>query len=271
MITALKTYEDRVSKQTGLASVRIKSQSFLLTIAVLLLLWHVAAVAINKAFLPQPVVVGKAFLRLAETKLLWRHTSASLLRLFLAIAAGFFPAAVLGLIAGRSPRLNALLSPFIYIIHPLPKAAFLPLIMLFLGLGNASKVFLLAFTIFSQVLIAARDAAERVPETAILAVKSMNAGPFAVFRHVILPSALPDLCTGLRVSLGTATAVLFLAETFASDSGLGYLIVDAWTRVAYPEMFAAILSLSLLGLLLFGIVDVLERIICPWKQYGGTL
>ncbi|MDR0785770.1 MAG: ABC transporter permease [Treponema sp.] len=248
-----------------------RGQSLVVTIVVLLLLWRVAAAAVNKAFLPPPIAAGRAFLRLAENGSLWRHTSASLLRLFWAITAGFFPAAVLGLTAGRSPRLNALLSPLIYLIHPLPKAAFLPIIMLFLGLGDASKVFLLGFTIFSQVLIAARDASARVPETSVLAVRSMGAGPFAVFRHVILPSALPDLCTGLRVSLGTATAVLFLAETFATDAGLGYLIVDAWTRVAYPEMFAAILSLSLLGLLLFGAVDVLERIICPWRKKGGAL
>jgi NitT/TauT family transport system permease protein len=248
-----------------------RNQSFILTVVALLLLWRIAAAAIDKAFLPRPVAVGKALVRLAETRLLWRHTSASFSRLFWAIVAGFFPAAALGLTAGRSPRLNALLSPLVYIIHPLPKAAFLPIIMLFLGLGDASKVFLLAFTIFSQVLIAARDAAARAPETAVLALRSMGAGPFAVFRHVVLPSALPDLCTGLRVSLGTATAVLFLAETFAADAGLGYLIVDAWTRVAYPEMFAAILSLSLLGLLLFGMVDVLEKVICPWKKCEGAL
>jgi NitT/TauT family transport system permease protein len=68
------------------------------------------------------------------------------------------------------------------------------------------------------------------------------------------------------VSLGTAIAVLFLAETFAAESGLGYLIVDAWTRVAYAEMYAAILSLSLLGLLLFILTDLTERLLCPWKQ-----
>jgi NitT/TauT family transport system permease protein len=247
-----------------------KTQSFILTIAALLLLWQIAAGAVGKAFLPQPASVGRALLRLAQTHTLWRHAAASLSRLFWAVIAGFFPAVILGLTAGRAPRFNAVLSPLIYLIHPLPKAAFLPIIMLFLGLGDSSKIFLLAFTIFSQVLIAARDAATHIQETAVLAVKSMGAGPIALFRHVVLPSVLPDLCTSLRVSLGTATAVLFLAETFATNAGLGYLIVDAWTRVAYPEMFAAILSLSLLGLLLFGVVDALEKVICPWKKYGGT-
>jgi NitT/TauT family transport system permease protein len=77
---------------------------------------------------------------------------------------------------------------------------------------------------------------------------------------------LPDLFTSLRVSLGTLMAVLFLAETFASSSGVGFLIIDAWTRIAYPEMYAAILALSILGLILFKIVDFAEHLFCPWKQ-----
>jgi NitT/TauT family transport system permease protein len=81
---------------------------------------------------------------------------------------------------------------------------------------------------------------------------------------VVIPAVLPGFFTSLRVSLGTAVAVLFLAETFAADRGLGYLIVDAWTRVSYAEMYAAIFALSLLGLLFFVLTDLLESILCPW-------
>lgn len=234
--------------------------------ALLILFWELAARAVNRPFLPQPLAVFRAFFRLSQTGILVRHLGASLFRLFWALVTGFFPAAALGLAAGRSVRLNTLISPFIYIIHPLPKAAFLPIIMLFLGLGNASKIFLLAFIIFSQVLLTARDAASRTPEESVIAVRSMGASGFDLFRHVILPAALPGLCTGLRVSLGTAVAVLFLAETFATDTGLGYLILDAWTRVSYAEMFAAIFALSLLGLALFALIDVIEHFICPWER-----
>jgi NitT/TauT family transport system permease protein len=178
--------------------------------------------------------------------------------------AGCVPAAALGIAAGRFPRLDSLISPAIYLLHPLPKAAFLPVIMLFFGLGEASKIFLLGFTIFSQILVTMRDTAKQVPPELLDSVRSQGAGRAGLLRHVIIPAVLPQFFTGLRVSLGTAIAVLFLAETFASESGLGYLIVDAWTRVAYAEMYAAILALSLLGLFLFAVTDFLEKILCPW-------
>ncbi|MDR0557995.1 MAG: ABC transporter permease [Treponema sp.] len=243
-----------------------KLTGIVIALAVLLLAWALAAKAVGKPFLPYPIAVFNDATRLGKTGALGKHTAASLYRIFWALLTGFFPAAALGLAAGRSKRLNAVVSPFIYIAHPLPKVVFLPLIMLFLGLGDTSKIFLLAFTIFSQALLAMRDVSARVNESYVAAARSMGANRTALFFHVILPASLPDLCTALRVCLGTVTAVLFLAETFAAEAGLGYLIVDAWTRVAYTEMFAGILTMSALGLLLFGIVDMAERILCPWES-----
>jgi NitT/TauT family transport system permease protein len=228
--------------------------------------WALASILVARPFLPGPAAAARALVKLAASGALLRHLGASLSRVLWALGTGSIPAAILGLAAGRSPRLSAFISPLIYIIHPLPKAAFLPIIMLFLGLGEASKVFLVGFIIFSQVLVAVRDAAGRAPEELVDSVRSLGAGRGGVFLHVILPAVLPDLFTSLRVSLGTAVAVLFLAETFATDTGLGYLIIDAWTRVSYPEMYGAIAALSLLALVLFGVVDLLERIICPWVE-----
>jgi NitT/TauT family transport system permease protein len=191
---------------------------------------------------------------------------ASLSRVLLALALSAIPAAILGLAAGRSRRMDSVISPAIYLLHPLPKAAFLPVIMLILGLGEASKIFLLGFIIFSQILVSARDASRQIPSELAASVRSLGAGRLARFRHVVLPACLPALFSGLRVSLGTAAAVLFLAETFATDTGLGYLITDAWARVAYAEMYAAITALSLMGLLLFALTDLAERLCCPWRD-----
>jgi ABC-type nitrate/sulfonate/bicarbonate transport system ATPase subunit/ABC-type nitrate/sulfonate/bicarbonate transport system permease component len=228
-------------------------------------LWALAAALLQRPFLPGPLTALRALIRLGAAGTLGRHLGASLSRILWALVTSFIPAAALGLAAGRSPPLNAVVSPVIYLLHPLPKAAFLPIIMLILGLGEASKIFLVGFIIFSQILVTARDAAHRVNRELIASVRSLGAGPWGVTRQVILPATLPDLFTGLRVSLGTAVAVLFLAETFATSRGLGYLIIDAWTRIAYGEMYAAILALSLLGLGLFVITDALERICCPWE------
>ena len=238
----------------------------LIVLAGIFIFWALAAKLVDKAFLPGPVESLTSLANLAKRGTLFIHLGASLSRIFRALVWGFIPAAALGLAAGRSSGLNALVSPFISIFHPLPKAAFLPVIMLFLGLGEASKVFLLAFIIFSQILVAARDSSARVSPGYIDSVRSLGASRLGLIRHVIIPGVLPDLFTSLRVSLGTAVAVLFLAETFAASRGLGYLIIDAWTRIAYPEMYAAILSLSFLGLILFGLVDLAEKLLCPWNR-----
>ena len=227
-------------------------------------LWHVISVLLRRPFLPGPAAVTATLIRLAVEGKLWRHLWASLSRIVFALIASSIPAVILGLTAGRSARLNNLISPFIYLFHPTPKAAFLPVIMLFFGIGEVSKVFLVSFIIFGQMLVNVRDAARQVAGEYLDAVRSLGAGKAALLRHVTIPAVMPGFFTGFRISLGTAVAVLFIAETFASESGLGYLIVDAWTRIAYTEMYAAILALSLLGLLLFILTDLLESILCPW-------
>jgi NitT/TauT family transport system permease protein len=237
----------------------------LLVLLLFLVCWQVLAWIIAKPFLPGPEAAFRALWRLAGEGRLGRHTRASLSRILWSILISL-PAAALGLAAGRSARLDRIVSPAVYLFHPLPKAAFLPIIMLLFGLGEVSKVALVSFIIFSQILVTMRDTGRRIDPELLEVVRSMGAGRLTRFRHVALPAALPGLCTALRVSLGTALAVLFLAETFASESGLGYLIVDAWTRIAYPEMYAAIVALSILGLLLFAAVDILERLLCPWQR-----
>jgi NitT/TauT family transport system permease protein len=228
-------------------------------------LWALIARLAGKPFLPGPAAVLRALGTLALSGALWRHLSASLFRILGALGGSFIPAAALGIAAGRSPALNRIVSPLVYLIHPLPKAAFLPVIMLILGLGELSKIFLVGFIVFSQILVNARDGAERIPPELDDSARSLGARLPDLLRHLILPALLPSLFTAFRVSLGTAVAVLFLAETFATGRGLGYLIVDAWTRVSYPEMYAAILALSLMGLLLFRLTDLAEKIFCPWE------
>lgn len=228
--------------------------------------WALAAAILKVPFLPGPGLAAARFgQRLAEGSLLV-HLGASARRIGLALLFAGPAAAALGLAAGRSRRLDAILSPFIYLLHPLPKVAFLPIIMLFFGLGDLPKVILIGLIIFGQILVAARDAARAVDESAMRAVEALGATRLDLLRHVVFPAALPSLLTALRVGLGTAIAVLFLAETFATQSGLGYYIMDAWARVDYPDMYAAILALALFGLLVYGAIDLLEARLCRWRR-----
>ena len=246
-----------------------KYLGIIIALLVFTALWQLASVLVRRSFLPAPAAVLTTLIRLAAGGALWRHLGVSFSRVAWALVTSSIPAVILGLAAGRSARLNRIISPVIYLLHPLPKAAFLPVIMLFFGIGEISKIFLVAFIIFSQMLVTVRDAAKQINGEYLDVVRSLGAGKIALLRHVVIPAVLPGFFTAFRISLGTAVAVLFIAETFASQSGLGYLVVDAWTRIAYTEMYAAILALSVMGLLLFILTDLTEYILCPW-QHGGT-
>jgi ABC-type nitrate/sulfonate/bicarbonate transport system permease component len=174
-----------------------------------------------------------------------------------------------GLGLGQIRALNRLFSPLIYIAHPIPKIVFLPVILVLFGSGDGSKVFLIALILFFQILVVVRDEAAELRPELILSVRSIGAGRRALFRYVYLPASLPAVLTALRVSVGTAIAVLFIAETYATSSGLGYyIIIESWGALRYAQMYAGVLAMSLLGLALYFAVDGLDRQLCPWREPG---
>ena len=137
--------------------------------------------------------------------------------------------------------------------------------LVLLGLADAPKIVLIAITIFFQVLVTVRDAAKTVPDAAILSVRSLGATRFDVHRHVVVPATLPELFTALRISSGTAIAILFFAEAIAGRTGLGYFIVDSWAMLNYPRMFAGIIAMAVLGVLFYEFFDLLERRLARWR------
>lgn len=244
----------------------MRAASLILAVGAIVVAWAAAAALVRKPFLPPPgIAAARLCSRLADGSLA-RHLGASARRVALALAIAGPIAAALGLASGRSKRLDAFIAPFVYVLHPLPKVAFLPVIMLLFGLGDGAKVFLIGLIIFGQLLVSARDAAKALPEAQLESLRSLGASRLDELRHVILPFALPALLSSLRVGLGTAIAVLFIAETFASETGLGWYIVDAWTRVDYPDMYAAIIALSLFGLACYLVLDAAEARLCRWRD-----
>lgn len=237
-----------------------------LALGSLVVAWALAAQAVNRPFLPGPWETFERLGALIASGALGPHLVASGWRVILAALLAFVPATVLGLAAGLSPRVDAVVRPVLYLLHPLPKVVFLPLFFLFLGLGDEPKVALVAFIVFSQLAVAARDGAQRLPRGLLDQMRTLGARQRHLWAHVVVPGVLPELFSALRVALGTSVAVLFFAESFASVSGLGWFIVDAWGRVDYTDMNAAIVALALLGAGLLGLVDLLERWLCPWRR-----
>jgi ABC-type nitrate/sulfonate/bicarbonate transport system permease component len=221
-------------------------------------IWQVLAWAIHRPILPSPVLVLPLFAA-GLTGELGIHLLASAGRVCAAIVAASLTAAPLGLILGQSPRLDRVFGPLIAITYPIPKIVFLPVIYVVMGITDVSKVFLIAVIIFFQILVVVRDEAANLRPELILSVRSLGAGRRALFRYVYLPASLPAVLTAMRVSVGTAIAVLFIAEQSLTTYGLGYyIVVETYQVLRYTEMYAGILAMGLLGMALYFLIYGVE-------------
>lgn len=235
---------------------------------VLLVGWQLLAWAIDSPALPAPGPALAEFARSFNSDLL-PQAGVSAWRAVASIVLGTLLAVPLGLVLGRSPRLDSVAAPLIFLTYPVPKVVFLPVLLVLLGLGDLSKIGLITLIVFFQILVTSRDAAKAIPAASVLSVRSLGANSTQVFRHVVFPAALPEIFTALRIGTGTAIAVLFLAESVAGNSGLGYYIVDSWGRIDYNAMFAGIIAMALLGVLLYEALDALESRMCRWTRAQG--
>ena len=236
-----------------------------LPLLILTVLWWGSALLLNKLFFPTPDKVLIEMLRQLQLGMLGPHLAVSLLRVLAALTAAFIPAMILGIWAGRSQRADRVLSPAIYVLFPIPKVALLPIILLFFGLGNGSKILFVALIVFFQFYLNIRDETAGINRRYFDSLSSLGGRRIDELKHIIIPALQPRIFSSLRMTLGTAIAVLFLAETFATRMGIGWYIMDAWSRISYVEMYAGITALSLSGLILFSCLDLLEKKLCPWK------
>jgi NitT/TauT family transport system permease protein len=247
----------------------MKRRDLLLATLALFVLWQLGAVLLDKPILPTPLQALQALVQELLHGDLLEHFLASLWRVLASTALAIVLAAPAGLALGQSKRLNSLFSPLIYLLYPIPKVVLVPIVLLFFGLGDLPKIILIFLILFFQILVLVRDQAAAIRPELVQSVRSLGAGRRALFRFVYLPASLPAILTALRQSVGTAVAVLYIAELFATRRGLGYYIyLNGSTLYNYPAMYAGILALSLMGLGLYFGVDWLERWLCPWQAAG---
>jgi len=243
---------------------------YVLSIVIVVIVWQVASLIVEavkgRAFLPTPIQAMAEVVRLGP--MLFRNFWISALRLVLAILIAFFTGYPLGLLIGHERRLDQLISPMIYLIYPIPQVAFILLLFLVFGIGNPVKVAIVAIALFFQLLVSARGAAKQIEREHVTSVLSAGASRWQIYWHVILPATLPSILTSLRVSVGLGMAFLYIAEISGavdvSRGGLGSFIK---TNMMYspPQAFAGILAMAVLGLALYIIIEVIERIVCRWK------
>ncbi|MBI5033495.1 MAG: ABC transporter permease [Chloroflexi bacterium] len=242
----------------------MRKLDILIAALALLVLWEIIALMLNRDILPAPTTVLVAFATQVPRSLGW-HFVVSGWRVVASIALSVILATPAGLVLGQYPKVNRFFAPVIYLAYPIPKIVLLPIVILFLGIGDASKIAIIFLILFFQVLVVVRDQAAAIRPELMYSVRSLGAGRRALLRYVYLPATLPAVLTSIRLSIGTAVAVLFFTESFATNAGLGYyVIVDTFQRIAYPEMYAGVVAMSVLGLILYFVVDYLERTLCPY-------
>lgn len=247
----------------------IASLRYLIGIPIFFIAWELGVRAgfINGNLLPAPSAVVKALVDLAQAGLLFRDTEASVIRVtigFLIAAAAAIP---LGMLLGRSPRLAAYLMPLIDLVRPISVIAWIPLAILWFGLGDGSAWFIIFLGAFFPIFTNTYLGAQSVQKIHIQVSQCFGASRWLFIRQVLFPSALPYVVAGLRVGLGVGWMCVIAAELIAATSGLGYMIQMARTTIETEKVIAGMVVIGIIGFLMNAIMLWIERHLITWQQH----
>ncbi|TJV70954.1 MAG: ABC transporter permease subunit [Mesorhizobium sp.] len=243
----------------------------LATLAALIALWFLAAQLgwASPLFLPSPADVLTQFSAVAAdgyaNGTLLDHTLSSLGRIAAALGVGIFVGIPLGLLMGLNRWVKGIFSVPIDLYWGLPPLAYLPLLIIWLGIGETSKIVLLSLSTFAPICFAAQAGVRSVPAERINAALSLGASRLQLFASIILPSALPEILTGLKIAIGAGLSTLVAAELIAAQSGLGYMIMSAANFLATDVVFVGLIVIAVLAFAFTSGMRWLEHRLIPWK------
>lgn len=234
----------------------------------LILAWEICARRgiIDTRFFPAPTSILAKMFDMARSGELWGHLSASLQRLLWGSLLGGIPALLLGIVMGLYRPVRAAIDPLISATYPVPKSAILPLILLIFGLGEASKIVMVALGVFYPVVINTITGVLQIDKIYLDVGKNFRAGRWQTFRTIALPGALPSIMAGVKLGIGMGLILIAIAEMVGAKNGIGFMIWDAWQVLSVETMYVGLIVISILGFLLTLILNEIEGWILPWKQ-----
>jgi ABC-type nitrate/sulfonate/bicarbonate transport system permease component len=245
----------------------------LVAVAAFLGLWSllsgvvVAFALFNPIFLPGPWLVVGSLAELAAKGQLWIHVRATLERVAVGFATGAGLGVGLGLAAGQVRVVRDLVEPVVEMLRPIPPLAVLPLFIVWVGIGEPSKVGFITYATFFPIFLTTVTGVRQIDPLLLRAAQSLGARGPRLFVRVILPAALPDILTGLRLGVALAFFVIVISEFIGAEHGLGYLINDGRNFFLVPQMLGAAVVLGLLGYAGNGVVRLLERrLVTRWQH-----
>jgi taurine transport system permease protein len=247
----------------------------LLSLTALLALWWLVARLglISPLFLPPPEQVLHQFITIAGPQgfmdaTLWQHLAASLQRILIALTAAALCGVTVGIAMGLNPTVRGMLDPLIELYRPVPPLAYLPLMVIWFGIGETSKVLLIYLAIFAPVAMATLAGVQSAQQVRLRAARALGATRWQVLWHVILPGALPEILTGLRIGLGVGWSTLVAAELIAATRGVGFMVQAAGEFLATDVVLAGILVIALIAFILELGLRALQRRLTPWHGEG---
>ncbi|MBC7736595.1 MAG: ABC transporter permease subunit [Candidatus Saccharibacteria bacterium] len=241
------------------------------SVAILLFVWWlVTALGLVKPlFVPSPVAVASKFVSIVQngftnTSFL-DHVLISTFRVFGAFLLACAVGVPLGLAMGMSPVVRGIFDPPIEFYRPIPPLAYLPLMIIWFGIGETSKVLLIFLSVFAPVVLGARSGVKSAAIEQIHAAYSFGASRWQVMRHVILPSAMPEILTAMRVGIGFGWTTLVAAEMVAATKGLGYMVLSASQFLQTSVVIMGIFVIAIIAFAFDMLMRFLERRLVPWK------
>jgi NitT/TauT family transport system permease protein len=228
------------------------------------LIWYIGYLTVHTTVIPNPILVYQNFGTVLADDILI-HILYSLERIGQGLGLSLLVGIPVGMLMAYSNNANKILYPLVYFSYPIPKTALLPIAMLLWGMRDGSKIAIIFLIIVFQVIVAVRDSIRNIDSSLYLVTVSAGASKGQIIWHITLPAILPELLTSLRISLGTAVSVLFFVEGYGTKYGMGYYIVDAWSRIDYISMYSGIIVISIVGFALFAAVDFLSVKFCAWR------
>lgn len=248
-----------------------KTGAALISFAVVFLLWYLATAFTQLGtLLPGPVTVIRSFVRSfyvpIGTYTILGHTFWSLSRVLIAFVAASLAGVLLGLAMGWSRIVESLFRPIFEIIRPIPPIAWIPLAILWFGLGEMTKYFLIFLTAFSSVTLNAYTGVKTVDPSLIGAAKTLGASNRQLFRTVVMPATVPYIFSGLQIAISGSWATVVAAEMVRSSEGLGWIIVTGKDRNDLTQVMVGIIAIGLVGSLLVTVMRIIEEKLCAWNR-----
>lgn len=244
------------------------------TVAVLIAAWAVATrlQVVSPVFMPSPLAVARKFVAVSvdgsSNATLLQHTLASLWRVFAALALAIATAVPLGVLTGLNRTARAIADPLIEFYRPVPPLAYLPLIVIWCGIGEPSKILLIWLAIFAPLTIATQQGVRRVKASRLRGAQALGATRWQLIRYIIVPSAAPDVLTGIRISLGVGWSVLVAAELIAATRGLGFMIQSAAQFLETDVVVMGIVVIALIAAAFEWGLRRLQKALVPWDGHA---